>query len=149
MSSHITFDHIAIVKANAKVLIPNPNQWPEAITKAKFYEKIVIERFKKYGIEPMEIRFDWIGINGAHGAVAPMPEDEDSVNEILVRCAAKFKGKAEAAEARRFCMMGSLILAPIGLTHGMPAPLRKVIGLWPTLIPREEIELTLTMREAK
>jgi hypothetical protein len=123
--------------------------WPEAITKAKFYEQIVRERFKKYRIEPLEIRFDWIGINGAHGAVAPIPEDEDTVNEILVRCAAKFKDKSEANQARRFCMMGSLVLAPIGLTHGMPSPSRRVIGLWPTLIPREEIKLSLTMREVK
>ena len=46
-------------------------------------------------------------------------------------------------------MMGSLVLAPIGLTHGMPSPSRRVIGLWPILIPREEIKLSLTMREVK
>ena len=123
--------------------------WPEVLTKAKYFEEIVRKRFEKYNIKPLDLRFDWIGINGTHGAVAKIPEDEDSINEIMLRTAAKFNTKEDAYRAKRFVMMGSLILGPVGSAFGVPVPLRQIVGLWPTLIPREEVKLNLTMMEVK
>jgi hypothetical protein len=121
--------------------------WPEAITKVKLYENIIRKRFEKWGMKPRELRFDWIGINSVHGSVAPIPEDEDTVNEIGFRCAAKFNTKKEAYTAKRFVMGGAFCSGPVGTAFGAPTPERKIIGLWPTLVPREEVKLTLTMKE--
>jgi len=129
--------------AEVMVIIP----WPRAITKVRFYENIIKERFEKWNIKPRELRFDWIGINTAHGSVAPIPEDEDTVNEIGLRCAAKFNTRKEAYMARRFVMGGAICCGPVGTAFGAPTPERKIIGLWPTLVPREEVKPTLTMKE--
>jgi hypothetical protein len=131
--------------AEAMMLIP----WPEAITKAKLYENIIRKRFDKWNLKPKELRFDLIGINAVHGILAPIPEDEDTVNEIGFRCTAKLHTRKEAYLARRFVMGGSLIQGPVGTAFGAPSHERRVIGLWPTLVPRDEIKLTLTMKEVK
>lgn len=123
--------------------------WPEAITKARLFEEIIRKRLDKFGLKPRELKFEWIGINSAHGSVVPIPENEDSVNEIFLRTSAKFNTREEAYRARRFAMGGALILGPVGTAFGAPPPERRIIGLWPTLIPREEVKLTLTMKEVK
>lgn len=127
------------------MLIP----WPQAITKARMYEDIIRKRFDKWNIKPRELRFDWIGINAVHGAVAPIPDNEDSVNEIGFRCAAKFHTRKEAYMARRFVMTGGMTAGPVGTAFGVPQAERNIIGLWPTLFPREDVKLTLSMKEVK
>jgi len=123
--------------------------WPEAVKKARLYEEIIMRRLDKFGLKPRETRFEWMGVNCAHGSVAPLPENEDAVNEIGLRAVAKFNTREEAYRARRFAMGGSLILGPVGTGFGAPVPERRVVALWPTLIPREEVHLTLTMMEVK
>jgi len=131
--------------AEVMLIIP----WPQAITKARLYEEIIKKRFEKWNITPRELRFDYIGINAVHGAMAPMPEDENTVNEIGFRCAAKFNTRREAYTARRFVMGGAICFGPVGTAFGMPHAERKIIGLWPTLVPRDEVKLKLTMKEVK
>lgn len=131
--------------AESQVLIP----WPRALTKAKLYEKIVRERLEKFNLKPLDINFEWVGLNAAHGSSAPIPEDEDRINEILLRISAKFSDRSDAEVARRQCLMGSLILGPVGTAFGVPVPLRRIVGLWPTLVPRDTVDLTLTMLEVK
>jgi hypothetical protein len=121
--------------------------WPRAVAKARLYENIIRKRFEKWDIKPRELRFDWIGISSVHGSVAPIPEDEDSINEIGFRCAAKFNTRQEAYRARRFVMGGAVCSGPVGTAFGAPTPERRIIGLWPTLVPREEVKLALTMVE--
>ena len=130
--------------AQAEILIP----WPNALTKVKLQEKIIRKRLEKFKLEPLEINFEWVGLNSAHGVVAPIPEDEDTINEILLRISAKFKDRKDAETARRQCLMGSLIFAPVGAAFGVPTPVRRIVGLWPTLVPRDTVELKLTMLEA-
>lgn len=123
--------------------------WPEAVKKARLFEEMIRRRLDKYGLIPREIAFEWIGVNSAHGSVAPEPENEDAINEIGLRAVAKFNTREEAYRARRFALGGSLILGPVGTGFGAPVPERRVLALWPTLIPREEVKLTLTMKEVE
>ena len=130
--------------AQAEIIIP----WPKAITKAKLHEKIVRKRLEKLNLKPIDINFEWIGINSVHGSTAPIP-DEETVNEIMLKISAKFKDRKDAERARRQALMGSLIFSPVGSAFGFPIPLRKIIGLWPTLVPRDTVQLKLTMMEVK
>ena len=128
--------------AEAETILP----WPQALTKAKLHEKIVRKRMEKFNLQPLELNFEWIGLNCVHGVTAPIPEDEDMINEILLRCSAKFETRKDAETARRQ-VLGSLICSPVGAAFGVPRRVRRVIGLWPTLMPREDVELTVTMME--
>ena len=131
--------------AELMMLIP----WPKAISKAKRYEEIIRNRFKKYNIEPKELRFDMIGVNALHGEVSPIPVDENTINEIGFRISAKLDSKKEAYLVRRFVMGGALCTGPVGTAFNAPNKEREIIALWPALIPREEVKTTLTMMEVK
>ena len=129
--------------AESTLLVP----WPQAVTKAKFYQKIANDLFETLGFSPDQVRYDWIGINSAHGVVAPIPEDEDTVNEIMLRFSAHVDTRMEAEIARGG--MGGLIIGPVGTGFGRPVHPREVISLWPTLVPREEVKTTLRIKEVK
>lgn len=112
--------------------------WPDARAKAEKAVEIVRERLKLLGIVPEDIAFEFLGINTLHGPTAPAPATEP--NEVGLRVAARCRTRAEADAVRREVMhlwtlggVGSAILAP-----GRPRP---VIGLWPTLIPREAADV--------
>jgi len=131
--------------AELMMLVP----WPKAISKAKRYEEIVRERFKKFNIEPLDLRFDMIGVNALHGELSPIPIDENTINEIGFRVAAKLRTKKEAYLVRRFVIGGALCTGPVGTAFNAPNKEREIIALWPTLIPREEVKTTLTMIEGE
>lgn len=119
--------------------------WPDALTKARKGERIVRERLTMLGVVPEDITFEYLGVDTLHGPTAPRPEGEP--NEIGLRVAARCRTKEEADAVRREVLhlwtlggVGSAILAP-----GRPRP---VIGLWPTLIPRSEVDVQVDLIES-
>lgn len=119
--------------------------WPEAHDKARAGEEIVRDRLGMLGVEPREIVFEYLGVNTLHGPTAPEPSGE--LNEVGLRVAAHCDTLAEAEVVRREILhlwtlggVGSAILPP-----GRPRP---VTSLWPTLIPRDAVEINVDVLEA-
>lgn len=117
--------------------------WPDALEKAQRAEEIVRKRLKhRVNVEPEEIRFDYVGVNALHGHTAPMLDCE--LNEVGLRIAAKLRTRQEADLVRREATH-LWTLGGIGTAFGVPFPLRPVVSLWPTLVPRDAIETKVTV----
>lgn len=117
--------------------------WPDAHDKARRAEDIVRKRLKhRVNVEPEEIRFDYVGVNALHNHTAPMPDCE--LNEVGLRIAAKLRTREEADLVRREATH-LWTLGGVGTAFGVPFPLRPVVSLWPTLVPREAIETKVTV----
>jgi hypothetical protein len=119
--------------------------WPEAYDKALAGERIVRERLEMLGVQPREIVFELLGINTLHGPTAPMPDHD--LNEVGLRVAAHCETLADAEVVRREILhlwtlggVGSAIMPP-----GRPRP---VTSLWPTLIPRDAVDVHVDVLEA-
>jgi hypothetical protein len=119
--------------------------WPDAMEKARRAEDIVRKRLKyRVGVEPEEIRFDYVGVNALHGSTAPEPDYE--LNEVGLRIAAKVRTEDEADLVRREATH-LWTLGGIGTAFGVPFRPRPVMALWPTLVPRDAIELKVSVEE--
>ncbi len=94
------------------------------------------------GIVTDEIRFDYIGVNSLHGSLSPQPEVE--LNEVGLRIAIKSPREADILKAMRD-VYGTALNGPQGLAGHFHLPPREMIAMWPTLIPREEIQHKLML----
>ncbi len=117
--------------------------WPDAYEKAKRGERIIRERLKLLGVEPIELHFDYIGVNALHGPTAPPPGE---MNEVGLRVAARTNTKEEADTVKRESTH-LWTLGGIGTGYLSPAQPRPSVSLWPTLVPREQVQMKLTMIE--
>lgn len=114
--------------------------WPKALSKAKRASEIVRARLTMQGVEPEEILEEYIGLNSLWGALAPIPTDEDQINEVRLRMAIRTRNKRDCELlAREFPPL--LLSGPptASAVAGTPQA-RELMGLWSTLIPRELIE---------
>ena len=109
---------------------------PKALTKARRVEEIGWKNLAKYGYKPenVDVQIDYIGINSQLKSIASIP-DEDSINEIGLRVAARGKTALDAA----LVVMSFIDPSPVGWSLSAPSKPRSYIALWPTLIPREEV----------
>ena len=111
--------------------------WPYARERARATERLLLARCAKLGIEIDEHHVDWIGIDGAHGVMAPPPRGEP--NELLFRMAIRTRDRESA---KRFgeeiapMMLSGLPGAGSGLLTGRPEP-RPIVNFWPALVPRD------------
>ena len=111
--------------------------WPHAIERAKATERLLLERCAKLGVQIDSHHVDWIGINGSHGPMAPLPQEEP--NELLFRMAIRTRDRDSA---KRFgeeiapLMLSGLPGAGAGLLTGRPEP-RPIVNFWPALVPAD------------
>jgi hypothetical protein len=119
--------------------------WPDALEKAQRGEQIVRERLRMTGVTPREINFEYIGVNALGGPTAPEPDPE--INEVGLRVAAKVHTRQEADAVRR-AVTHLWTLGGLGSAIAPPTRPRPVVTLWPTLVPREAVKITTTMRTA-
>jgi len=119
--------------------------WPDALEKAQRAEEIVRKRLKhRVKVEPEEIRFDYVGVNALHGQTASQPDYE--LNEVGLRIAAKVRTREEADLVRREATH-LWTLGGIGTAFGVPFRPRPVVALWPTLVPRDAVDVKVTVEE--
>jgi hypothetical protein len=119
--------------------------WPDALEKAQRAEDIVRKRLKyRVHVEPEEIRFDYVGVNALHGETASVLECE--LNEVGLRIAAKLRTREEADLVRREATH-LWTLGGIGTAFGVPFPIRPIVSLWPTLVPRDAVETRVTVEK--
>ena len=122
--------------------------WPHAIERARATEKLLLDRCRKLGIEIDEHHADWIGVNGAHGPMAPAPEGEP--NEVLFRMAIRTRDRESA---KRFGEeIAPLVLSGVpgacsGLLTGRPDP-RAIVNFWPALVPRSVAQASVEVLES-
>ncbi|MBA3741518.1 acyclic terpene utilization AtuA family protein [Sporichthya sp.] len=120
--------------------------WPDALEKADWCEELVRRRLEYIGVTPLEQRYDRVGVNALAGSAAPDPGYEP--NEVDFRMVVKTRTKAEAEVARRALLLPATA-GPVGTAFGAPSPVREVIALWPTLVPRSLIDEAVTVSSAR
>ncbi|CAN5629251.1 DUF1446 domain-containing protein [soil metagenome] len=130
--------------AEGRTMIP----WPDALEKADFCEQLVRGRIRHLGVTPEDMRFDRVGWDALAGRVAPKPGPGAQPNEVELRVVAKCRTRAEAEVARR-AMLLPATAGPVGTAFGAPLALRKVVALWPTLVPREFVPQHVRVDAAK
>jgi hypothetical protein len=120
---------------------------PGALRRAQLAKRILEERFKIVKLDAEEIRIDFLGMNAIHGDATP--ENAPEPYEIAVRVAARTRSREEAAKVGRE-VDG---MAVSGIAHtGKRVPhqerTREIIGVWSSLVPRENVPATLTYFES-
>lgn len=120
--------------------------WPDTLEKADWCENLVRERLRYLGVEPLEQRYDRVGFNALAGPAAPQADYDP--NEIDFRMVVKTRTREEAETARRALLLPSTA-GPVGTAFRAPEPIRKVIALWPTLVPRSFITERVEVNQVK
>lgn len=120
---------------------------PGALRRAKLAARVLEERFKIVGLKAEEVRIDFLGLNAIHGAATPA--DAPEPYEVAVRVAARTKTREEAVKVGRE-VDG---MAVSGIAHtGKRVPhadrTREVIGVWSSLVPREQVPASVVYFES-
>jgi hypothetical protein len=127
--------------------------WPDALEKAKRAEFILREWIKHdERVNPEAIQVDYMGFNMTHGSVVKVPDPKDvpELPEVGLRVCAKFKTRQEADYLRRsWSRWAGWDSGFVFNTTSAPFAPARVIALWPTLVPREEVPTSLIMKEVK
>lgn len=117
--------------------------WPDAYEKAQYAADILMKKMRKKGLKAEEVRIDYIGVNALHLAVAETDPDKlKDLNEVVMRIAVRTLTKEEAYKLVPEIAPLQLNGPPGASFFGGRAKVQEVIGLWPTLIPRDAVRLT-------
>lgn len=124
--------------------------WPDAYEKAQYAADILMKKMKRKGLKAEEIRIDYIGLNSLHLGVAEVdPEKLKDLNEVVLRIAIRTLTKDEAYKIVPEVSPLQLNGPPGASFFGGRAKVQEVIGLWPTLIPRDAVNLKSHILEIK
>lgn len=124
--------------------------WPDAYEKAKLASEIVMAKMRKKNMKSEEIRIDYIGLNSLHLTVADMSEERLSdLNEVILRIAVRTKDKIEAGKIIPEIAPLQLNGPPGGALFGGRSKISEMIALWPTIVPRESINLSSNIQEVR
>lgn len=124
--------------------------WPDAYEKAKYAADILMKKMKRKNLVYKDLRVDYIGLNALHLDVANMSEEHiKDVNEVVLRIAIHTETKEEAEKIVPEIAPLQLNGPPGSSFFGGRAKVKEVIGLWPTFIPRDVIELEAHVLEVE
>jgi hypothetical protein len=124
--------------------------WPDAYEKAQFAAEILMKKLKRKGLQAEEIHISYIGLNALHLDVANMdPELVKNMNEVVLRFAIRARDQIEAEKIIPEVAPLQLNGPPGASFFGGHAKVHEVIGLWPTLIPRDSVKLTANILEVE
>ena len=124
--------------------------WPDAYEKAQYAAEIIMKKMKRKGLQYEDIRIDYIGLNALHLDVAEIdPKEVKDLNEVVLRIAIRTKTKEECAKIVPEFAPLQLNGPPGASFFGGRAHIQEVIGLWPTLIPRDALHLKSNILEIK
>jgi len=113
--------------------------WPDALAKARVAAEIIQQHMVEVGLTAEETVVEYLGYNSIHGPLADSTRSDD-LNEVYLRIAIRCADKKEAAKLGRLFPPLALSGPPfIGGAAGMMEP-RGLLGIWPTLVPRNRIE---------
>jgi len=118
--------------------------WPDALKRAQHAERILRGRFELTHEEIDDLDISYLGINTLGGSTAPDPSCE--LNEVGLRVAVRTRTQLAADAVRRECTH-LWTMGPVGTSFGVPFRPRRVISLWPTLVPREFVNTTTRVEQ--
>jgi len=114
--------------------------WPDAWAKAQAAVEMVKTQLADRQVPHDELFVEYPGLNSAHGALAPLPDALDELNEVWVRMVMRTSHKAAAdGFGRLFPWMGLSGPAYTCGFHGLHNT-GELLGIWPTLVDRERVE---------
>ena len=117
--------------------------WPDAYEKAQKAADILMKKLQRKNLRSEDIRIDYIGLNSLHLGVSNMdPSHLKELNEVVLRIAIRTKDKLEAEKIIPEVAPLQLNGPPGASFFGGRAKVQEVIGLWPTLIPRDSVKLS-------
>jgi len=123
---------------------------PGALSRAEATRELLLERFKIIGLQPQEIRWDYLGINSVHREATPVSEEVPY--EIVLRVAIKTRTRREAEllgiEVDPLAVNGISGIGKWG-THSPGSRIRPIVGLNSSLVPREEVPYEVVIREVE
>jgi len=136
--------------AGYKVVTHLAFAWPDAYEKAQYAADIIMKKMKRKNLKAEDIRIDYIGLNSLHLGVANMSEDIiNNLNEVVLRIAIRTLEKEEAEKIVPEIAPLQLNGPPGASFFGGRARVQEVIGLWPTFVPKEAVNLTSNILEVK
>ena len=120
-----------------------PFAWPDAYEKAKKAAEIIMKKMERKGMQYDDLRIDYLGLNALHLGVAEIDDDLIArTNEVVLRIAARSKEKKDVSMLIPEIAPLQLNGPPGASFFGGRAHAQDVVGLWPTLIDRNLVELT-------
>ena len=124
--------------------------WPDAYEKAQYAAEILMKKMRRKGLRAEDVHVSYIGLNSLHLGVADMsPAQIEGLNEVVLRIAVRTREKAEAAKPIPEIAPLQLNGPPGASFFGGRPHVQEVIGLWPTLIPRDALQLTTHILEVE
>lgn len=124
--------------------------WPDAYEKAQYAADILMKKMKRKGMQYEDLRIDYVGLNALHLNVAEMDDELiQRTNEVILRIAIRTRDKKDAQLIIPEISPLQLNGPPGASFFGGRAHVTDVIGLWPTLIPRDAVELQSHILEVK
>ena len=124
--------------------------WPDAYEKAQYAAEILMKKMKRKGMQYEDLRIDYVGLNALHLDVAEIDDDLiKRTNEVVLRIAIRTKEKRDAQLIIPEISPLQLNGPPGASFFGGRAHVTDVIGLWPTLIPRDAVKLESHILEVK
>ncbi len=125
--------------------------WPDAVARARATEALLLERIRQRGIEIEAHHVALIGVDGAHGPMAPALPAGFEPNEVLLRMAVRTKDRDNALGFAR--EIAPLILCGVpGAASGpgfggRPEP-QPIVDFWPALVPAAEVHPEVKVLES-
>lgn len=124
--------------------------WPDAYEKARYAADILMKKMRRKGLAAEDVHISYIGLNALQLDVAEFDEAKArDLNEVVLRIAIRTKEKVEAAKLIPEIAPLQLNGPPGASFFGGRAHVQEVMGLWPTLIPRDALKLTTHILEVK
>lgn len=124
--------------------------WPDAYEKAQYAADILMKKMRRKGLKAEEVHISYVGLNALHLGVANLsPELVGNINEVVLRIALLAKEKSEVEKLIPEIAPLQLNGPPGASFFGGRAKATEVIGLWPTLVPRDAVQLTSHILEVK
>ena len=123
--------------------------WPDAVKKAKAGLEFLKQRLEQVNFQSTDERVEYVGHNSMWGPEVIDPPDDPDLDEIVVRFAARCPTKEEA----RKVFTESVPLynnGPAGASGiGTRPPIKELYGIWPCLIPREQVTVKMEITEVQ
>ena len=119
---------------------------PGAIERAELAKSILLDRFRQINLKAEEIRMDYLGINSVHREASPHPSEIPY--EVILRVALKTDSIEESGKLRKeIDPMAVNGPSATGKWAPMGNRVRPIVGLYSTLVPREEFSTSVVYRE--
>ena len=118
--------------------------WPEAYAKCGKAAEVIQVLVKERGWKPEDMNIEYIGYDSLLGANAD-PRHRDELNECFLRMTIRTQDRRIAdAFGRLFPWLGLSGPPYVGTMKGIQ-PAKELLGIWPTLVRREQVESRVTI----